>query len=101
MLFRSRNLAALILQHGTFDHKDPDKEYLLALADELAKAVTCSLGPDHPSGHCLDALGRADEGTGACRAQAALGRAAGTCTARGGVTRYGVPGVRSGTTAPL
>ena len=39
----NKNLAALILQHGTFEHKDPDKDYLLALADSLAKAVTCDL----------------------------------------------------------
>ena len=39
----NKNLAALILQHGTFEHKDPDKNYLLALADALAKAVTCDL----------------------------------------------------------
>ena len=52
----NKNLAALILQHGTFEHKDPDKEYLLALADALAKAVTCDLPLPGSGGSAAGAL---------------------------------------------
>ena len=39
----NKSLAALLLQHGTFDAKDPPKAYLLSLALELTKAVTFPL----------------------------------------------------------